>query len=112
MAPAKADKQLKLLLCKTHRGKLAHLQLDAIRQIEATTAMQKDCHRASSCIVCVLPYLSGLSHSGSMQMLLTRVLLLRHNSMMRRLPVDNEGKDKDKGKKDNIMAACQASSQS
>jgi len=47
-----------------------------------------------------------------MQMLLTRVLLLRHNSMMRRLPVDNEGKDKDKGKKDNIMAACQASSQS
>ncbi len=31
---------------------------------------------------------------------------------MRRLPVDNEGKDKDKGKKDNIMAACQASSQS
>ncbi len=35
-------------------------------------------------------------------MLLTGLLLLGHNSI---LPVDNESKDK----KDNIMAACQAS---
>ena len=85
-----------------HRGKIAQVQLDVMQQTEATTAMQKDCHHASSHIARVLPCLSGLSQSGSMQMLLTGLLLLGHNSI---LPVDNESKDK----KDNIMAACQAS---
>jgi len=80
-----------------HRGKIAQVQLDVMQQTEATTAMQKDCHHASSHIARVLPCLSG-----SMQMLLTGLLLLGHNSI---LPVDNESKDK----KDNIMAACQAS---
>ncbi len=38
-------------------------------------------------------------------MVLTQVLLLRHNSMMRGLPFDNESKHK----QDKIMAACQPS---
>lgn len=88
--------------------KLRKLQLDIIRQTKAATAKQKECYRASSHITYVLPCLSGLSQSGSMQMLLTWVLVLRHNSMMRGLPIDKESKDK----KDNTMAACQASCQS
>ena len=64
--------------------------------------MQKGCH-ASPHIARVLPCLPGLSQSGSMQMPLMRVL--KHNSMMRDVPVNNGGE----GKKDSTLAACQAS---